>query len=323
MSEVIIKVDQLKKTYKSGLFRKRYVHALKGVSFEVKKGEMFGLVGPNGAGKTTCIKVLLGIVSKSDGNATVFGEPAGAINSRRRIGYLPEHHRIPTHHTANSAMKFYGSLCGMDSIEISTRSVELLKAVGLGDWGDHPIKKFSKGMQQRLGLAQAMLNRPDLLILDEPTDGVDPKGRAEIREILKKLQSEGVTIFINSHLLQEMELLCDNIIIFEKGEVIHASTIAEITNSNTKTVRFRVEASANVIKKAFESEITLKDVNLTFAATPPNVTSLSFTIDNADQVILNKSIDTMRRADISIMEMRNDNKTLEQAFLDIVKGGNK
>ena len=312
MSEVIIKVDNLHKTYQSGLLKKRKVEALKGVSFEVKKGDIFGLLGPNGAGKTTCIKVMLGICAKTSGEATLFGRMAGDQNTRLRIGYLPEHHRIPLHHTANSAMKFYGSLCNMAAHEITTKTVELLELVGLGEWGDHPVKKFSKGMQQRLGLAQAMLHSPDLLILDEPTDGVDPKGRADIRDILKNLQNKGVTLFINSHLLQEMELICDNIIIFEKGEVIHSSTVEEMTGASNNAVLLQVVASKAQITKA----LSTKKFEVQEAKAQP--TQLSISIENQES--LDQCIDELRAAKISIMEIRNDQKSLEDAFLNIVNG---
>ncbi len=154
----------------------------------MERGEIFGLLGPNGAGKTTLIKVLLGICRKTGGSATVLGRPAGAREARRRIGYLPEGHRLPRHLTANTALDYYGGLSGLSPAEVKRRRGELLTLVGLAKWGDTNVRKFSKGMQQRLGLAQAMLHDPDLLILDEPTDGVDPVGRADIRRVLGRAE---------------------------------------------------------------------------------------------------------------------------------------
>jgi ABC-type Na+ transport system ATPase subunit NatA len=200
-----IAIHDLEKIYRHGLFGRKKIPALKGVSLEVPPGEVFGLLGPNGAGKTTLIKVLLGIVRKSSGSATL--RPAEI--ARRQVGYLPEHHRIPHHLTGDTALEYYGSLSGMSQSEIRRRRPDLLKRVGLATWGKTPVKKYSKGMLQRLGLAQAMIHDPQLLILDEPTDGVDPVGRAEIRDVLSELRRQGKTVFLNSHLLQEVELVCD------------------------------------------------------------------------------------------------------------------
>ena len=210
-SEPVIQVAGLKKTYRSGILGRRRLHALQGVDLEVPKGSIYGLLGPNGAGKTTLIKILLGIVRKSDGGATVLGQPAGRLAARRRIGYLPENHRIPRHLTGRTALEYYGALSGLSVGEIRRRMPELLDRVGLAGREKESVAGYSKGMQQRLGLAQAMLHQPDLIVLDEPTDGVDPVGRKEIREVLRSLADEGATIFLNSHLLQEIELVCERV----------------------------------------------------------------------------------------------------------------
>ena len=207
--EPVIQVSDLQKTYRDGWFRRRKIQALKKVSLEVGRGEIFGLLGPNGAGKTTLIKILLGIVHKTAGEARLLGQPAGRRIGRKRVGYLPEGHRIPRHLTGNTALEYYGSLSGMSVADTRRRRAELLDMVGLSVWGRTVVTKYSKGMLQRLGLAQAMLHEPDVLVLDEPTDGVDPVGRSEIREVLNVLKDRGKTIFLNSHLLQEIELVCD------------------------------------------------------------------------------------------------------------------
>ncbi len=223
-----IDIQALRKVYREGLFG-RSVSALRGVSFHVNRGEIFGLLGPNGAGKTTLIKVLLGIVRKSAGEARLLGRPAGDRLGRRQVGYLPESHRIPAHHTGNTALEYYGALSGLSSSQIRRRRPELLRTVGLAEWGRAPVKSFSKGMLQRLGLAQALMHDPEMLILDEPTDGVDPVGRKEMRTLLQRLKAEGKTIFINSHLLQEIELVCDRVVILVRGEVQRAGAIQELT----------------------------------------------------------------------------------------------
>ncbi|MBI5154135.1 ABC transporter ATP-binding protein, partial [Candidatus Poribacteria bacterium] len=164
-----IEVSGLGKIYRDGFVGRRRVTALDSVSFQVRRGEIFGLLGPNGAGKTTLIKVLLGIVSRTGGDARLLGFPAGHREGRRRTGFLPENHRIPRHHTGDSALAYYGMLSGLSSARIKERRPVLLETVGLREWGKTSIKKYSKGMLQRLGLAQALMHEPDLLILDEPT----------------------------------------------------------------------------------------------------------------------------------------------------------
>ncbi len=228
----IVSVSDLKKTYKDGLIRRKYVEALRGVSFEVQPGEIFGLLGPNGAGKTTLIKILLGIVRRSGGDAMVLDRAVGDRRGRERIGYLPEHHRIPRHLTGYSALEYYGQLSNLPISEIVDKRDALLRSVGLGEWGTHGVKGYSKGMLQRLGLAQAMLHDPELLVLDEPTDGVDPIGRADIRETLFRLKEQGRTVIINSHLLHEIELVCDRVAILLKGRARFVGRIHELTESD-------------------------------------------------------------------------------------------
>lgn len=205
------------------------IRALKGVSLEVKPGEIFGLLGQNGAGKTTLIKVLLGVISSTDGEAVVLDKPAGNTAVRRRIGYLPEDHRFPDYHTAASLLDFYGSLLDVPAGVRRKRIPEVLELVGLKGRMHSKIRTYSKGMKQRTGLAQALMHDPDLIFLDEPTDGVDPVGRREIRDMLMKLKGQGKTIFVNSHLLGEVELICDRVAILQRGEMIRYGDIATLT----------------------------------------------------------------------------------------------
>ena len=233
-----IEVQNLRKTYRDGLFGRRRIEALRGISFAVQPGEIFGLLGPNGAGKTTLIKVLLGVVRRSEGEASLLGRPAGDRIGRRGVGYLPENHRIPRHHTGNTALAYYGGLSGLSAKDIRARRPHLLDVVGLASWGNTPVRKYSKGMLQRLGLAQALLHDPQVLILDEPTDGVDPVGRSEMRVVLQQLKTQGKTVFINSHLLQEVELVCDRVAILNHGRVLREGKIAELTRMSEAQVQF-------------------------------------------------------------------------------------
>ena len=210
---------------------KRYgpVEALKGVSLTIEPGEIFGLLGQNGAGKSTLIKILLGIVKKSDGDADLLGEPAGRADVRKRVGYLPEDHQFPQYHTGYSLLDFYGQLYGMTRDTRRRKIPEILEIVGIRKRMDSKIRTYSKGMKQRLGIAQAVFHDPEVIFLDEPTDGVDPVGRREIRELMEKLKRERKTVFINSHLLGEVELICDRVAILQRGEIMRSGTVSELT----------------------------------------------------------------------------------------------
>jgi ABC-2 type transport system ATP-binding protein len=315
-SEPVIRVTDLVKTYRDGLFRKRKIEALKGVSLEVGQGEIFGLLGPNGAGKTTLIKVLLGIVHKTAGDASLLGEPAGRRAGRQRVGYLPEGHRIPKHLTGNSTLEFYGSLSGLSVAEVRRRRGELLDTVGLADWGKTNVTKYSKGMLQRLGLAQAMLHRPDVLVLDEPTDGVDPVGRSEIRDVLNQLKSQGKTIFLNSHLLQEIELVCDRVAILFRGEVLKIGPVAEVTNlagdSETADVMLELDGDTQAITDL------LPDDNSTREQT--GETRWKVTLAGINQDDIDRLIDAARERQLSVVSISRQKLTLEEAFLRLVRG---
>jgi ABC-2 type transport system ATP-binding protein len=211
--------------------RKSYgrIQALKGVSLSVEQGQIYGLLGQNGAGKTTLIKILLGIVKITSGEADLLGSPAGWSSVRERVGYLPEDHQFPGYHTGYSLMDFYGQLYGVSRDDRRRKIPETLELVGISGRMNSKIKTYSKGMKQRLGIAQALLHDPEVIFLDEPTDGVDPLGRREIRELMGRLKEKGHTIFLNSHLLGEVELICDRVAILQKGALVREGTISELT----------------------------------------------------------------------------------------------
>jgi ABC-2 type transport system ATP-binding protein len=211
--------------------RKRYrkIEALAGVTLNVKEGEIYGLLGQNGAGKTTLIKIMLGITGGWEGEAFLLGEPAGTSHVRSRVGYLPEDHSFPDYHTGYSLLDFYGQLLGVAGAKRRKLIPEMLEQVGIADRMHYKIRTYSKGMKQRLGIAQALLHKPEVIFLDEPTDGVDPVGRRDIRELLLELKRRGTTIFINSHLLGEVELICDRVAILRKGKMIREGDVASLT----------------------------------------------------------------------------------------------
>jgi ABC-2 type transport system ATP-binding protein len=219
----VIQTEGLEKEYKGK------VKALKGVSIRVEPGEIYGLLGRNGAGKTTLIKILLGIVKPTGGSACLLDRPAGATAVRYHIGYLPEDHRFPEYHTGWSLLDFYATLLGVSRTERRRRIPLVLEMMNLSNRMHSKIRTYSKGMKQRLGIAQALLHKPAVLFLDEPTDGVDPVGRREIRQILQGLKDEGKTIFINSHLLSEVEMICDRAGIMELGQLVREGDIATLT----------------------------------------------------------------------------------------------
>ncbi len=226
-TDYAIEATSLEKIYRSR-FRGREIKAVSHLTLRVPVGVKFGLLGPNGAGKTTFVKLLLSAVNPTAGTAAIFGRDARDPEARRPVGYLPENHRFPTYLTGDGMLEFYGALSGMEAAERKKRIPELLELVGLREWGDVRIKKYSKGMLQRLGLAQALMHRPKLLVLDEPTDGVDPVGRREIRDVLNGLTGTGVTIFINSHLLSEVESFCEYVAILRKGELALEGKISSL-----------------------------------------------------------------------------------------------
>src|SRR6056297_1032838 len=205
----------LHKTYRSVFGAD--IDALHPLDLTVEQGEIFGLLGPNGAGKTTLVKLLLGIAIPSGGEGRLLGRSVREPEAREAVGFLPESHRFPDYLTAAQVLDHYGRIAGVDADERARRIPDLLNRVRMGKWADTRVRKFSKGMMQRLGLAQALLGAPDLLFLDEPTDGVDPVGRREIRDLLLDISREGTTIFLNSHLLSEGEQICTRVAILKAG----------------------------------------------------------------------------------------------------------
>jgi len=196
--------------------------AVRNLSLTVSRGEIFGFLGPNGAGKSTSVKMLLGLVKPSSGESLVLGLPSGDVEVRRRIGFLPEDFRFYTWLTASELLKLHGRLCGMTAARLRDRIPALLELVGLTTHREKRLRDFSKGMLQRIGLAQALIHEPDLVFLDEPTSGLDPMGRRLVRDIIRAQRDRGATVFLNSHLLSEVEITCDHVAFIKEGEVVAA-----------------------------------------------------------------------------------------------------
>lgn len=228
--------------------------AVRGLTLQVPPGEVFGFLGPNGAGKTTSIKMLLGLVAPTSGSGQLLGRPLGDRGVRARIGFLPEHFRFHDWLTAAEFLTLHGNLYGMPRDRLRRRIAELLELVNLTPFHNKQLRTFSKGMLQRIGLAQALLNDPALVFLDEPTSGLDPVGRRLVRDIIRDLRARGTTVFLNSHLLSEIEITCDRVAFIKHGEVVRVSELKSLANGETQvTIRARnltPEAVAGLVQWA-------------------------------------------------------------------------
>ena len=306
----IISTKDLTKEYSSGTFSKDRILALSNFTFDVSEGEIFGILGPNGAGKTTLIKILLGITFRTRGEVRIFDKEIDNESYKMRVGYLPENHRFPSYLTGEQALHFYGKLGGLSSYEVKKKTDEYLKVVDMDKWRKVKIKKYSKGMLQRLGLAQALMNNPDLIFLDEPTDGVDPIGRKHIRDLLIHLKSAGKTIFLNSHLLGEVELVCDRVAILDKGSLVTSGTIEELT-SVEDTYRFTVAEMSDSLMQ------TLLNAYKVVIKSP-----LIFSYKASSPQVLNEFIDFLRSKEAMILEIEKERNTLESLFIDLIGSRN-
>ena len=230
--EPILKIENLRVEFKTRELGQGVKQAVKGLNLAVYPGEVFGFLGPNGAGKTTTMNVLLGFVPPTSGTASLFGIDVRQPIARQRIGYLPELTYYYKFLTAEEILRFYATIFGLTRGEADRRIAQLLKLVELEHAAKRPIKSYSKGMQQRVGLAQALINNPDLLVLDEPTSGLDPLGRMKVREIIQRLKNEGKTVFFSSHELGEVETVCDRVAIVHQGELRAVGTVADISRGH-------------------------------------------------------------------------------------------
>lgn len=228
------------------------VYALKGVSMEVQEGEVYGLIGPNGSGKSTLMKALLGLVKPTEGTCTIFGIPGTDPDSRSNVGFLPENPYFYKFLTGAETVAFYGKLCGLHGRELQDKIKELLHTVGLEDAAGRRLGGYSKGMLQRIGLAQALVQNPRLVVLDEPTAGVDPIGSRAIRDIIMDLKQRGMTVFLCSHLLEQVQEVCDKVGIIYKGVMIAEGSVDELTRDSSRTEIILDHATPELIEKMKE-----------------------------------------------------------------------
>ena len=241
-----VEVKNLVKDFK-GAFGVKNVRAVNDVSLQIAPGEVYGLIGPNGSGKSTTMKAVLGLVAPTSGATAIFGRNSLKVDSRNEVGFLPENPYFYKHLTAAETVRFYGKLCGMRGRKLKERIGELLELVGLQDARDRRLRGFSKGMLQRIGLAQAMVQDPRLLVLDEPTAGVDPTGSRQIRDLILELKNRGITVFLCSHLLEQVQQVCDRVGIIHQGVLVNEGRLDELISVENRTEIILENASENLL----------------------------------------------------------------------------
>jgi ABC-2 type transport system ATP-binding protein len=256
--DVVLEVEGLRKVFHIGFFRKR-VEAVNGTSFKVKRGEIFGLLGPNGAGKTTTIKAILRLIFPTEGEIRIFGRSADDPEAAKRVGYMPENPYVYQYLKPLEFLDLCGRLVGLPKADRSARSEEMIDKVGLRDAVDRPIGKFSKGMMQRIGLAQALLHDPELLVLDEPMSGLDPIGRKEVRDLLVEQRERGKTLLFTSHILSDVELLCDRVVIMQHGKITSEGQVHDLLETAGRQVEIRLSGASQALKDSLGSRGTIVD----------------------------------------------------------------
>ncbi|MGQ9674182.1 MAG: ABC transporter ATP-binding protein [Chloroflexota bacterium] len=282
--------------------------AVEGLTLTVTCGEVFGFLGPNGAGKTTVVKILMGLVYPTAGTARLLGEPIGNVAAKRRIGFLPELFRFPDWLRADELLDFHGQLAGLERHERRRRIVEVLDLVGLSSRANDRLRTFSKGMLQRIGLAQAILADPDVVFLDEPTSALDPLGRREVRDIIRHLKQQGKTVFLNSHLLSEIELVCDRVAIIDRGHVVSEGSLQKLLER--QEVEVRVEAPTEALFQALASryQVLHRDGSL-----------LTLRVENRDRIP--EIADLVVRSGARLYGLSARRTSLEDLFAEVVERG--
>lgn len=303
-----IEVKGLSKEFGS-LFGSKRVIAVDHLDLQVEEGKVFGFLGPNGAGKTTTIQMLLGNIYPTDGAAFVLNHPAGDLRAKRHIGFLPEKFQFHDFLTAEEFLIMHGRLAKMDTKWIRKRVPEVLELVGLAERSKSKIREFSKGMQQRVGLAQAILHEPDLIILDEPTSALDPLGRRTVREVIQQLKAQGKTVFLNSHLLSEVEMSCDEVAIINKGRVVRQGALEELLVDRSVVVLEIRNLNGNMLELLSRAAISLDRVG---------EDRVVVEVAGEDQVP--ELVRTIVNAGGELMGLQAKRETLEDLFIRTVEG---
>jgi ABC-2 type transport system ATP-binding protein len=302
----IVEIDNLTKDYETGFWRKRKTRALDGLSLTVESGQIFGFLGANGAGKTTTLKLLMRLIFPTAGTARILSRDIGDVAMHARIGYLPENPYFYDYLTAREFLNYCGELFGLDRDTRERRTKELLTLVNLESKGwDRQLRKFSKGMLQRVGLAQALVNDPEIVFLDEPMSGLDPVGRREVRDLIASLRTQGKTVFMCSHILSDIEVLCDSVAILKHGRLAHTGSLAELRAGEANTVEvIATGADAEVLKRQL-------DKGASVATTAGGVR-----IEVADEKEVDEVIAALRSVNGKLVSVQPVRQSLEELFLD-------
>jgi ABC-2 type transport system ATP-binding protein len=266
MTPPAVRIENLTKNFPVPLRRQR-VTAVRNLNFEVRPGEVYGLLGPNGSGKSTTLKILLGLVTPNQGRAMIFGKDSRDYHSRAAVGFLPENPYFYKFLTAAETLRFYGNVCGLRGAPLNKRIDELLALVGLEEARDRRIGGFSKGMLQRIGLAQALVQDPLLVVLDEPTAGVDPAGSHQIRDLILDLKKRGKTVLLTSHLLEQVQEICDRVGIMARGEMIREGALKDLVSVKNQT-EFIIENLSSEVRLQIEQLVQKSGSNLLSSRQP-------------------------------------------------------
>jgi ABC-2 type transport system ATP-binding protein len=296
-----IEIKELSKTYPVGFWKKQLRPALQGLSLAVDRGETFGFLGPNGAGKTTTLKILMGITFPSAGSATILGKDYHDPEIKPKIGFLPEQPYFYDYLSASELLNYYAQLSGVSAADRAKRIGPVLERVGLGDTGNKQLRKFSKGMLQRVGIAQAIIHDPEVVFLDEPMSGLDPLGRHEVRELIQGLKDQGKTIFFSTHILSDAEALCDRVAIIHKGELRGVGVVDDFRSS--------VADKTEVIWLGASALPAVRDL-----VTEPRTTgdTVRGTVDSSD---LDRVLEKLRQQHARLISVTPIHRTLEDYFL--------
>jgi ABC-2 type transport system ATP-binding protein len=302
--ENIIEIENLTKDYEVGFWKKKKIRALDGLTLNVERGQIFGFLGGNGAGKTTTIKILTSLIFPTEGSAKILGSPISDVKMHAGIGYCPENPYFYDYLSARELMMYFGELFGMDKSESKRKTEELLTKVGLDekDWTKQ-LRKFSKGMLQRVGLAQSLINSPEIVFMDEPMSGLDPIGRREIRELIAELRENGTTIFMSTHILSDIEALCDRVAIMRNGKLAATGKLDELLASESQQFEINVKGiSPDIISANFP--------NLKFNLKPNGA---NIYVDDENEV--EKILATVREAGGKLVSVQPVKQSLEELFV--------
>ena len=302
--ENIIEIENLSKDYEIGFWKKKKVRALDNLSLNVERGQIFGFLGGNGAGKTTTIKILMSLIFPTAGNAKILGSPISDVKMHSRIGYCPENPYFYDYLTARELMSYLGELFGQSKAQSKSKTEELLTKVGLDekDW-NRQLRKFSKGMLQRVGLAQSLINEPEIVFLDEPMSGLDPIGRREIRELIATLREQGTTVFMSTHILSDIEALCDRVAIMRKGKLSATGTLDELLANESQQFEINVKGISSELIAA-----NLPKFNFNIKPQGANIF-----VENENEI--EEVLSTVRKSGGKLVSIHQVKQSLEELFV--------